>query len=203
MKLKVGDIEMDSQSGISFGEQPAPAVDKEASPPDEPDRKETSLMARLPDWPRRVYALAGVLALAAIFGFGQVYAALSDITSVWRLTPLVPIPGLLAASAVAFWRGATGAKRAEGPPADHSDRLIEHLAGRLEPASVEELVDELDWREQEVVRGLKAATERDLVVEDLDLDTGHWTYTTSPRGDEKTPRRALPIDERAKRLEDD
>lgn len=203
MKLKVGDIEMDSQSGISFGEQPTAAVDNEESPPDDPDREETSPMARLPDWPRKVYALFGVLALAAIFGLGQVYAALGDTTSVWRLTPLVPIPGLLAASAVAFWRGATGAKRAEGPPVDQTDRLTEHLAGRLEPASVEQLVDELDWREQEVVRGLEAAIERDLVVEDLDLDTGHWTYTTAPRIDDQTPRRALPIDERAKRLEDD
>lgn len=215
MKLELGDIKMDSRTGISFGNQPeaerpasAQPVPETMGPQTSPAAK-ASLLERLPDWSRLGYLMAAAVALGLALGLGAVSASLIETLPVWRFVPLVPVPGLMLAAGFGLWRAVIGARR-EATSAvssldrERSDRLAGHLAGRAESASVEELAHELEWREEAVVRGLKAGVRRNLIDEDLDLDTGHWTYEVSRISTESTvPQHALPVDERAKCLTSD
>ncbi len=217
MKLKLGDIEMDSESGISFGESAAPVVaaQEQAQPvqpverqsESEPRADEVSLIERLPNWSRKTYLLVALVAAASAIGLGALAAGLAEAYGAMRVVPLIPVPGLLVAAGVALWQAAR--TRADSPSVDalareRSDTIAGHLSGRDAPASVEELMDELGWREEAVVRGLSAGVDRSLIEEDLDLDTGHWTYAAAPASSEDRPaRRAMPAEERARYLTSD
>ncbi|MFP4600946.1 MAG: hypothetical protein ACLFVJ_22030 [Persicimonas sp.] len=227
MKLKLGDIEMDSESGISFGESAGPtiavqenaaqeiATQEQAQPAQpaeqlagsKPESDDVSLMERLPDWSRKTYLLVALVAAASAIGLGAVAAGLAEAYPAMRIVPLIPVPGLLLAAGISAWRAAR--PRADSPSMDplarrRSDTLAGHLSGRRAPASVEELMDELGWREEAVVRGLSAGVDRSLIEEDLDLDTGHWTYAATPASSEDRPaRRAMPVEERARYLTSD
>lgn len=211
MKLKLGDIEMDSDSGISFGESAAPvaAAPEQAQPVQrQPGSEDASLMERLPDWSPKSYVLFALVAAASAVGLGVVGVGLAEAYPAMRVVPLIPVPGLMLAAGIALWRAVRGV-RADSPGVDalaseRSERLTGHLSARSAPASVEELMDELGWREEAVVRGLSAGVDRSLIEEDLDLDTGHWTYTAAPASSQDRPaRRAMPVEERAKYLTSD
>lgn len=211
MKLKLGDIEMDSDSGISFGESATPvaAAREQAQPVQrQPVSEDASLMERLPDWSPKTYVLVALVAAASAVGLGAVGVGLAEAYPAMRVVPLIPVPGLMLAAGIALWQAVRGV-RADPPSMDalaseRSERLAGHLSERGAPASVEELMDELGWREEAVVRGLSAGVDRSLIEEDLDLDTGHWNYAAVPASsDERPARRAMPVEERANFLTSD
>ena len=143
-------------------------------------------------------ALAGVVALSLIasvvwwaFGLGS-----------WALLP--PILSLLA---IVIGSRALGRQPLEDP-ANADDlartrglRVAAVLSTSDEPLTVEGLAVRLSWTEDAVVGGLKQLQQEGRLVEDLDLDTGHWNYRLTTEDDDiAVPRRALPLSERATEL---
>jgi hypothetical protein len=196
MKLTVGDIHMDSRDGIQFrrpqtdaGEQsPRERADRE------PVRQESvaQLIARLPELPTTLYLIGALVMMAATVALFVAAATTGIIYLVMPTPGLIFLAGLFAARATGW-----GQPRAPLAAAPDVDRTAEHLALRDERATVEDLMDELDWTEARVVRALKVGIERGRLDEDLDTDTGHWTYDVARPADEDVfTRRALPVDER-------
>lgn len=206
VKLKVGDIEMDSRSGISFDNGPASSVPASPTPADKGSG--VPLIQRLPNWSRRTYMVLAVLALSATVASIVGALALAGGGSAFWLLPAIPVPGLLFATGLCAWRAATGIDTPDEVDAlgqQRSDRLVEHLRGRQSPASVESLINEMGWSEEAVVHGLDAGVRREIIEEDLDVETGHWRYEVA-RGDVQPAnemRKALPIEDRARQLEEE
>lgn len=215
MKLKVGDIEMDSESGISFdGAQQSDSTDQFPQRSDSTDRlaqrSETTgselSLDNLPSFPRPVYLAGGLLALGILAALTLGYFLMAAASAnAWLM--LLPLPGLLLIGGFCvrqYFRQEDPSDRAGQLDHRRAERIRTHLFEREEPASVEQLVDELGWREEAVVRGLKAGVDRKLLAEDLDIDSGHWTYEALASGGmQPSEAKALPIDERAERLPDE
>lgn len=230
MKLKVGDIEMDSTGGISFGGSPA---SPEASPGAEGSQqalavaeerslagsdvgdpgarevvRERGWLDRMPDWSSGVYMMLTLFSLAAVGGLGAAVVFL-PIAPPWTVLPLVPAPGLLFAGWAFFWKGykqAYGDVEEVGAiDLERAKRLRAVIEDEQRALTVEELISRLGWREAAVVSGLKAGVDSALIVEDLNVETGHWCYEAAPDPEEerRRSRQALPLDERMALLEED
>src|SRR5690554_194840 len=115
MKLQVGDIEMDSHAGVSFGRQTMVAGRGETNlrANDAGDRR--ALLQRLSAWSSGTYVAVGVLALGGIVGLAFVSGILSGMQGGAGALILIPAPGLLLVAGFAFWRALGGGPRRAQP----------------------------------------------------------------------------------------
>lgn len=197
MKLKVGDIEMDSESGVTFahGHPPAapsrPAHDRNSAP-------YQLLGVPVPAWPASVYWALSALGGTAFVGMVALLPALlAQSASLALCTLLPPLLGLALGSAV-IARGAGRKRPALASPETHAlraTRIAALLSTSASPLGVERIAAALGWTEEAVVTGIGYLLARERVREDLDLDTGHWVYALRTRADGLAPA-ALPIRER-------
>src|SRR5690554_4932750 len=138
MKLQVGDIEMDSHAGVSFGRQTMVAGRGETNlrANDAGDRR--ALLQRLSVWSSGAYVAVGVLALGVIVGLALVSGVFSGLQGGAGTLILIPAPGLLLVAGFAFWRALMGGPQQTEPAIDGVDeqraaRLGAHLSTRFEP----------------------------------------------------------------------
>lgn len=151
MRLQIGDIEVSAQGSSSLR------------------------------WEAKVFLATLMLGVA-----GAVAIALGgvwDVQGSVRYFPLVISLGLLVASGAVIWKNLAQRREelaiVEAADNERAARLSEHLVGRFEAASVEELVAELGWAKSDVLRGLRAGMRGQSIIEDLDLDSGHWIYASA------------------------
>jgi hypothetical protein len=206
MKMKVGDIEMDSEDGIQIdGEEmtegraeersdanlpaetrhshrPAEStrrgVEEESKPPIHPAYELGDV--RLPRHPPAAYL--GV-ALGVLLATGGV--ALLWLVGSLPTVGLLLLPGLVTMG-VGGLGGALHLRRSglewlEAPEearreAERTERIVDVLEEADAPLTVEELRERLEWGEQETVSALRRAVENGRVLEDLDIEGDHWTY---------------------------
>lgn len=186
MKLNVGDIQMDSESGVTFAhhappaEPSRPAHDREGSP-------YQLLGISLPAWPASAYWWLSALGVAAVVGAVALLPALLAQSAFLALcTLLPPLLGLALGSAVIARRAASKARPSLASPETHAlraTRIAALLSTAASPLGVERIAAALGWTEEAVVTGLGYLIERERVREDLDLDTGRWVYALATRAD--------------------
>ncbi len=76
-------------------------------------------------------------------------------------------------------------------------RVAAYLSLRSASQTVAEIAHGLGWTEDAVVDGLAALREAGRIEEDLDLESGHWTYLLLPTdAGECRPLASLPLSER-------
>jgi len=215
LKLRVGDIEMDSEGGVeiraharrrgralvvqnvvvSGGQQP------DAVPPSRPP----SPLSATPS-PQRLRRLSWLGIGGAALVAGVVLATLPP-TSPLALALALPVVGLATGGLVARRAAARVERERARRRAARDDALAAPVEAALqtaaEPLTVETLVARVGSSEADVVRGLARLVESGRVTEDLDLDTGHFLYRWgSDRLDAAPPREALDIRDRLALLDD-
>lgn len=156
MKLRVGDIRMDSSEGMTFGESPnAESGDDRAAP-----------KQRLP---RAALAAGALMGLAATIGL--IVGAV--VWSQWFLL----IPVYFTGRFVAYTGLLAVGPRAETQtfPARDVRAVLAALDGPTD-RSADGLQRALGWTERRTVAALEAGVRRDLIEEDLDIETGIWIY---------------------------
>lgn len=213
MKLKVGDIELDSQSGISFDGRPS-LNDVQAAPVGSVVRSTTvstgavppaptygplatpshrSLDALLPDWkPARFMFVSVGLAVSTAT------AALAIIPAYFRGTPLgllafslVPCGLLSVASAFA---AAHVHRRGPRLPVDdpailaHARSISVLLHGTESSMRIEDIAERLALPDAAVAGGLVLLVRDGGVIEDVDIETNTWSYRANREAEDlKSP----------------
>ena len=199
MKLKIADIEMNGEDGLAtIGATHACAAARPASSDLAASSPLELLGLRLPSWPARSYWALSAAGTAAAMTAGLI-CLLAPLALIPAMALLAVIPSLAGAAIVS----AIVAKRISRPgpaPIAHNDVLqrraskIAALLGSVaEPVSVERIMDSLQWTEVAVVTGLRCLVDKGLVREDLDTETGHWTYELLESIDDHDSRRAMPV----------
>jgi hypothetical protein len=202
MKLRVGDIEMDSRTGIVFasthgGNQAAP----HAPARHQAQTLESLLAGRLPALSAGVYwglvaaSLVAVVSVVALLASGFVQ-------NLFLAGVLPPLLGVALGSAVMARRAGVPGQPALASTevrALRATRIAALLGTSTEPMTVERIAALLGWTEPAVVTGLGHLVRERRVQEDLDLDSGHWVYFLLPHADERA-RAALPLAERERAL---
>jgi hypothetical protein len=206
VKLKVGDIEMDSAGGIRMcGEQ----VTEPGQTFARPGHPEHRLMGM--DWPAlpsAVYTGLGVISLvAATLMSGALLLGSFPQVAAWALAALLPWVFLVGAGGLLLGRRQPNAPGLAEPPTlklmENRARQIAALLSRAEnPMTVEQIAAGLKWTEDASVTGLKLLVVRQEVTEDLDLNDGAYTYALRKleRELDAIDRKSTPIDERARAL---
>lgn len=177
MKLEVGDIKMDSDAGISFTQQQRTPVTHTPSldPPHSEAGEERSTATR-----------RGLLYALVISG--ALMSALTTLVALGALSPLLLLGwGLIAALAlVTLMTGRVRAEQRERGSSENGGEVERERARRLlrlldamAPMDVRALTEETGWSEEAVLSGLVFLLERELVEEDVDLETGHFCYARS------------------------
>ncbi len=163
MKLQVGDIQMDSDSGVSFGRawvEPARVVA-------EPSSSVLAAIGGAPSWAHALVALGAGLGGVALI-------AAAALTGFWPLL----VPGLVALRGSAYAAmmsvGSHLPQRRSHRKAD-ARALLAAVEARG-TGELEHFADELQWSEGRTAAALLVLIERGSVEEDLDVDTGHWVY---------------------------
>jgi hypothetical protein len=202
MKLRVGDIEMDSSTGIAFASTPGsihaglhhPASGHE-QPPDL--LREIRLPAlSAPIW----WGLAAVGALASASVIAVLVTGL--VQNLFLASVLPPLLSVAVGGAVMARRAGVSGQPALASAelgALRATRITALLASATEPLTVERIATLLGWTEPAVVVGLGHLVREGRVQEDLDLASGHWVYALLPQADPHA-RAALPIAERERAL---
>lgn len=123
----------------------------------------------------------------------------------------LPIPGLVLGglfSLIAAWRSGKRIRQLEAEPAREAieedvvavraERITAALSSYDDPLTVEAIEHNLGWTEVAVVTGLRSLVDQGNVVEDLDLESGLWTYRLVGDGPvgSPPPRTALSIHDR-------
>ena len=175
MKLEVGDIKMDSEAGIRFttSQQTLPTTTKPPEQTLEASERSTLTARR-------------ALLTALVIG-GALMSMLTLLVALGELPLLLLIGwGLIAMLAFAV---VTGRKRSEdhaptSPPLEHGvererARRLLRLLDTSSPMDVRALTEATGWSEEAVLTGLVFLLERELVEEDVDLETGHFCYARS------------------------
>ncbi len=164
MRLKVGDVELDSESGVSFDGSAGPTPAKR-------EREIARPHEIVVDAPPRAFWILG----GASFGLATVVALLATVFQIWWLG-LPALFGLfITVAAVAMGHRTAGRGQSGEVSGAHIDR-VSVLVDRHEGIGVAELVRRSGLSEQDVARSLVELIERGEVEEDLDLDTGAWAY---------------------------
>jgi len=102
-----------------------------------------------------------------IMGFLAIVASIFFFQAAYKLTtPDSATPQLTDASSVDQQR---------------AQRLAAALSTAPGPVAIEEIAQVMRWTPQAVATGLKVLADRGEVVEDLDLETGHWIYVLASR----------------------
>ncbi len=192
MKLRVGDIEMDSNGEITFNhpsQSPVPPANKPAAGLT-PARTSTLFAVGLAFW-------AVAAALIGTFVVGPA----------WSL----PTSVAFGCASWVFWRkatrhgqglssgGATAADSANPVKRTRELRIEAMLSTEQSPVTIERIARGLGWTEGAVVDGLQGLVAKQRVVEDLDLESGDWTYAIPhlQRALDVVKQRAMPVEERA------
>lgn len=80
-------------------------------------------------------------------------------------------------------------------------RVAAALSASDRALTVEDLATCLVWTEDAVIGGLQRLEEEGRLIEDLDLDSGHWNYGLKTEDDEPgPPSHALPLAERVREV---
>jgi predicted DNA-binding transcriptional regulator len=216
MKMKVGDIEMDSESGISFDSDEAEGqeealqrreVSREVDAPgstNASDVAESSLIEWVDEHRGLVKIVGGGSAVLAVGTLAMMFVAGSWFFSLpafmWALWS--------AGAAYLIWHvDRSMAENKEAHRASLLDDARDIRRALIEDAGdrkVDEIKRELDWSEARTVRALAAGVEEGILREDLDTSTEHWVYSAASTGEldgESMPKEAIPATERAKQLE--
>lgn len=211
MKMKLGDMEMDSQTGIHYGGNspispvaPPPETQLPAAAP--PATSETD--GSLPAWSRPVIKMAGI---------GALVAATTLLVVAWAmgfLLALFPMLVLFLIAIGTLWVGRRDDLFASDDDMAMSEVELERrkrvaalLQASKKPLSVEELQAQLEWTDQALLSTLQLMLRKELLKEDLDLDSGHWVYTLtstdrSPPALEEEESSSLTVSDQLKRLDD-
>ncbi len=189
MKLDVGDIHMDSDAGIAFGEDArADGEDIQRT-----QALETSTDQRNASRERAQTkpSIAPVMMTSCIAG-GSILAAMAIAVAVafdalplaalaaWGVTPLTACGAMITLDR---WRRADAAWRemrsTEQPDASEdllaqarAERLLEELERAEAPRTVDQLGAQTGWSEEAVLIGLDRLVTADRVDEDIDMETG-------------------------------
>lgn len=180
MKMKIGDLEMDQSSSIRLDGN-ARSEERSIATPEAiaKDLKALPGSKYLPTFLLVVSAISvsGALVLSGLLLFGKSWW--------WG----VPVPGLLTIGivmglfAVHFRKQMTVDRSqpadSEGLLNERKKRVLAVLSSNSEPLSVAELRLRLGWTEEALVTALAALVAEQQVIEDLDLETGHWNYGIS------------------------
>lgn len=205
MKLKVGDIEMDSADGIAIGDDVEVSSSRKRSLQQRHPRDKSaggqksnaysSLQQLLPDLPSVAYSIGSITATVVAISLvaGAFFAAETVVLSA---VLLCPVPGFLLFAWLCWVR-----RRGSSDDDERVRQLVSLLSNRRAGATVAELVKELGWDEDEVILALKAATEQSLIVEDLDVETERWFYQVPEQAATDPGRHALPLEERVRQIE--
>lgn len=202
MKLKVGDIEMDSSTGIAFASTPGSnqaALHDPAQGHGHPAGRLREM--RLPALSASVYRAMAVVSLAAAVSVAALLAT-GLVQNLLLIGVLPPLLGVALGSAVmARWAGVAGqpALASTELGALRATRIAALLAAATEPMTIERIAALIGWTEPAVVTGLGHLVREGRAHEDLDLDSGHWVYSLLPHADQHT-RAAQPIAERERTL---
>ena len=217
MKLKVGDIELDSATGISFAGSQSAGADVvshslqtrvESAPSNQlAPTSDTMLGLPFPDWSARTYWTLCTVAATAAFGLALVnlMVPFSLLVTLMLIAGVPPLAGVaLGCGLVARRMGRLPAKSTANVP-DHvmtlrTSKIAALLASAKEPVSVEWIAESLGWTETAVVTGLRSLVEADRVQEDLDVDSGHWTYVLADSDSDLASRKSMPVAERERAL---
>jgi hypothetical protein len=166
MKLKIGDLELDSQSNIEFASR-APVDRVQAQLPSQSERAQQASAA--------FGACSAAVGLASFLG---AIAATPWLGIVSGAAVLLSFGAFVNYFLIGHTAGDSSSARTEIEDDEDLGRLRrERLLGALDAqATVDELVDRLGWSEKVVLKTLQQLISRDEIEEDLALDTGVWTY---------------------------
>jgi len=217
MKMQLGDMEMDTESGLSYDED-ANESDSRTEPPQQtnhsltaPDSKDaevpssdTDLDPDLLYWINQHTAVFHAATALGLTGSGAAWYFFAVTAH-----PVFALAGLFGL----LWTGTSGflvhRARKQNDRATPETRRLSKRAKRIRDLLLdqprewraEELQRELNWTEEKVLTGLAHGVEEGMIREDLDADSGHWVYTASTATlEEDVPERTLPAAERAEKI---
>lgn len=166
MKLRVGEIEMDTESGVSF------ATGVVASGSDQSSRSEPlGLLVQIAGAPRWAHAIVSSGALLV----ASVTAVTAWVMGWWLL--LIPAAAFLRLGAYAGFL-AFAPRGAALPVRSSASQSAQVRATVIEDGelTIDRLVAKLGWAEREVLEVVADLVSRQELEEDLDLESGHWVY---------------------------
>lgn len=192
MKMRVGDIEMSSDEGIQFG-SPSP---KAHLPP-----QTASTKSSIPALAPTTYALLGAIA-AAVTTLSFIAAWVLALPVIYLAMPVL-VFATFGLFALALYRHFS---QPDDDAIDLSEvaierrrRLFERLQKGDSPMTIEDLQSHFQWTDQALLEGLTALLKQERITEEIDLDSGHWTYAIADDSDwilGTEPAHALPAGER-------
>lgn len=206
MKMKVGDIEMDSESGISFDSEDADETgDLDRELPAEVDGEDDPSLIEWTDEHRGLVKIVGAGSAVLSAGlFAMIFVAGS-----WYFS-LPAFMWLLWSAGAAYLirhvdRSLEERKSDERASLlDDAREVRQALVDDAGERKVDDVQRKLDWSEERTVRALATGVEEGLLREDLDSTTEHWVYSAASTGEldgESLPKEAIPATERAKQLD--
>lgn len=207
MQLKVGDIEMNSAEGVALAHPGQTRADGASAGGDATAfaSSHEPLLRYLPDWPSRSYralaAASAAVAVAVVLVSALVPLSLLSMVAIVATIP--SLAGIAVASAVVARRRSVLEEAPDIPDEVlqlRASQIVAALGAADRPVSVEWLMESLTWTESAVVTGLRHLVEEDRVREELDIETGQWTYEYVTRADELASRQALPVAAREQAL---
>ncbi len=179
MKMKVGDIELDAQQGISFGGSPAARAPSQTLAPVQ------TPAAAAPRADARRVASVGL-------GASLVASLLLTALAGAQVLPSAALLSWLSVGAMGLWRVRCGLAASQtqleaAPPAglltgdsalslERETRVLDALSQANGPMTARALQARLGWTEVTLLEALAPLIAKERVVEDLDLESGQWCY---------------------------
>lgn len=213
MKLQVGDLQMVQGEGISVNG--TPLVSAQSSQPTHghrrPAQRDGLRLGPLsfPRWSARVYG--AIAALCVVMSVGLLVTGVLTEIPLLAMLAVNALIGAVAAALLAR-RAGKGTPVTRAPPSaitiERRTRLLTHLKAHGKPQTIEALQAALGWTEQALLPTLADLVQAERIDEDLDLESGHWTYALpTPRmvldtelAANQLPNHARPVTERVEAL---
>lgn len=224
MKMKVGDMELSAHDGIHFGSNPP----QSSRPTSQPAISTTSKTTTWPGGPpaatssRPIWTVLPLPAYKILALFFGLIALLFGIAAYWAMEPLLLVPSAAGfILSILMTLGIFFGNHSADAPSSNLDlsevaterrmRLFLHLKQSNQPRTVESLRDDLGWTEEALLKALQGLLLQKRISEDLDLESGHWTYQLTDSTDvvldleSASPttqlRHTLPLSERLEAIE--
>ena len=163
MKLEVGEIRMDSQAGIAFGEP------KRSRPEPPPQRVEALVPSERVMYAAFALAIGVVACGASALVFAGVLPPVALV--VWCMLPALGAAMIIRERSLHTEPEPTPGRLAR----DRAARLVEELS-EGHGASVVELERRIGWSTEAVLDGLATAIASGQIEEDVDIDRGEYVY---------------------------
>lgn len=206
MRMRIGDLEMDSSTGITVsGDSSSAEISAESSAeiPAEiqaevsKKREASMLLSDMVAVPQPLFLLAAFVATVAAVAL-TVFAIHQRL---WLL--LIPAPFLLRFAGYAAILGTRNLRESRPSVNQITDeRRAELLTAIADRAlSADDLARRIGWPEAQVLDALVALIEQGEIDEDLDVETGVWKYRRTVQLDTTPERIALPARERLEALQ--